>query len=64
MDRAPRWSLKKLTATYLTLGLADIGRAVKIDSEDDVRNLILSMVITTTLHLYLVPILTNLGVFV
>jgi len=44
LDRAPRWSLKKLTATYLTLGLADIGRAVKINSEDEVRELILSMI--------------------
>jgi len=36
--------LKKLTATYVTLHLADIGRAVKIDSEEEVRALLLSMV--------------------
>ncbi|TFK72318.1 hypothetical protein BDN72DRAFT_792512 [Pluteus cervinus] len=44
LDRAPRWALKKLTATYLTLGLADIGKAVKIESEEEVRELILSMI--------------------
>jgi COP9 signalosome complex subunit 3 len=36
--------LKKLTATYVTLHVSDIGKAVKIDSEDDVRALLLSMV--------------------
>jgi len=43
-QRAPRWVLKKLTATYVTLHLSDIGRAVKIDGEDEVRALLLSMV--------------------
>ncbi|KIM38050.1 hypothetical protein M413DRAFT_448084 [Hebeloma cylindrosporum] len=42
--RAPRWVLKKLTATYVTLHLSDIGRVVKIDSEDEVRALLLSMI--------------------
>ncbi|KAF8198470.1 hypothetical protein BJ912DRAFT_26860 [Pholiota molesta] len=42
--RAPRWVLKKLTATYVTLHLSDIGRAVMIDSEDEVRALLLSMI--------------------
>jgi len=36
--------LKKLTATYVTLHLADIGKAIKIGSEDEVRELLLSMV--------------------
>lgn len=44
IDRAPRWALKRLTATYVTLGLADIARAVKIESEDEVRDIVLSMV--------------------
>ncbi|KDR81351.1 hypothetical protein GALMADRAFT_239200 [Galerina marginata CBS 339.88] len=44
LNRAPRWVLKKLTATYVTLHLSDIGRAVKIDSEDEVRALLLSMI--------------------
>ena len=44
MARAPRWVLKKLTSTYVTLHLSDIGRAIKIDSEDEVRALLLSMV--------------------
>ncbi|KAG5649762.1 hypothetical protein H0H81_002140 [Sphagnurus paluster] len=46
LARAPRWALKKLTATYVTLGLADIGRAVGIESEDAVRSLVLSMIET------------------
>lgn len=44
MVRAPRWVLKKLTSTYVTLHLSDIGRAIKIESEDEVRALLLSMV--------------------
>ncbi|EGO03156.1 hypothetical protein SERLA73DRAFT_174596 [Serpula lacrymans var. lacrymans S7.3] len=44
LERAPRWSITKLTSTYLTLGLSDIGRAVGIQKEEDVRVLILSMV--------------------
>ena len=38
------WLIKKLTATFLTLGLADIGKEVGIDSVDEVREIILSMV--------------------
>ena len=43
LDRAPRWAIKKLTGTYLTLGLAEIGKAVGVD-EEDARSIILSMV--------------------
>jgi len=46
IDRAPRWTLKKLTATYVTLGLGDIARVVGIQSEEEVRALILSMIET------------------
>ncbi len=42
--RAPRWSLKKLTRTYVTLSLGEIGRQVGIKSEEEVRDLVLSMV--------------------
>ncbi|TFK31009.1 hypothetical protein BDQ12DRAFT_377887, partial [Crucibulum laeve] len=42
--RAPRWAIKKLTATYVTLSLADIGREVGMDSEEEVRALLLSMI--------------------
>ncbi|KAF7307639.1 PCI domain-containing protein [Mycena indigotica] len=44
IERAPRWTLRKLTATYVALGLADIARLVGIPSEDDVRSLLLSMI--------------------
>ncbi|KAF8644186.1 hypothetical protein AX16_008636 [Volvariella volvacea WC 439] len=44
LGRAPRWAVKRLTATYLSLSLSDIGKAVKIESEDAVRELILSMI--------------------
>ncbi|KIL59923.1 hypothetical protein M378DRAFT_131069 [Amanita muscaria Koide BX008] len=43
-QRAPRWTLKKLTATYLTLSLADIAREIKIDSQEQVRNMLLVMI--------------------
>jgi len=39
--RAPRWVLKKLMGTYVTLHLSDIGKVVK---EEEVRGLLLSMV--------------------
>lgn len=38
------WLIKKLTATYLTLGLSDIGKQVGIDSAEEVREIIISMV--------------------
>ncbi|KAF6757609.1 hypothetical protein DFP72DRAFT_845569 [Ephemerocybe angulata] len=44
LDRAPRWALKKLTATYLSLNLADIGKAVRISDEGEVRALLLDMI--------------------
>lgn len=44
LDRAPRWTIKKLTATYVTLSLSDIARAVKIHSEDEARQLVLNMI--------------------
>ncbi|TBU54939.1 hypothetical protein BD310DRAFT_826881 [Dichomitus squalens] len=44
IDRAPVWLIKKLTATYLTLGLADIGKEVGINSPEEVREIILSMI--------------------
>ena len=42
--RAPRWVLKRLTGTYVTLHLSDIGKVVKMDGEEEVRALLLSMV--------------------
>ncbi|KAG1765979.1 hypothetical protein EV702DRAFT_1151036 [Suillus placidus] len=44
LDRAPRWAIKKLTTTYLTLHLSDIGREVGISDENEVKSLILSMI--------------------
>ncbi|KAH0578339.1 hypothetical protein H2248_003953 [Termitomyces sp. 'cryptogamus'] len=44
LSRAPRWTLKKLTGTYVTLSLPDIARAIKLESEDDVRALLLDMI--------------------
>ncbi|KAF9527660.1 hypothetical protein CPB83DRAFT_768181 [Crepidotus variabilis] len=48
--RASRWSLKKLTATYVTLHLSDIAKAVKIDDENEVRALLLSMIESSDIH--------------
>lgn len=44
LERAPRWLIKKLTSTYLTLGLAEIGRSVGISGIEEVRATILSMI--------------------
>jgi len=44
LARVPRWTLKRLTATYVTLGLAEIGKAIKIEDIEEVRALILEMV--------------------
>ncbi|KIM64873.1 hypothetical protein SCLCIDRAFT_598688 [Scleroderma citrinum Foug A] len=44
LEHAARWSIRKLTGTYLTLHISDIGQAVGIDSEDEVRALILDMI--------------------
>jgi len=44
MERAPRWELKKLTATYLSLGLADIAAQIRLDGPEPVRALLLSMI--------------------
>ena len=44
IESAPRWLIKKLTATYLTLGLSEIGKEVGIASEDDTRKVVLDMV--------------------
>ncbi|KAF9445144.1 hypothetical protein P691DRAFT_806121 [Macrolepiota fuliginosa MF-IS2] len=44
IDRAPRWALKRLIGTYVTLNLTDIARQVKIDSVDHVREMLLNMI--------------------
>lgn len=44
IERAPRWLIKKLTGTYLTLGIRDIGKEVGIRSEDEVRKIVVSMI--------------------
>lgn len=44
IERAPRWTIRKLIGTYVTLNLTDIARAVKIESVDQVRELLLNMV--------------------
>ncbi|EED80649.1 predicted protein [Postia placenta Mad-698-R] len=44
IDRAPRWLIRKLTATYLTMGLADIAKEVGIETDDEVRAIILNMI--------------------
>jgi len=43
VERAPRWAIRKLTETYLTLSLAEIGRATGID-DSEVRRIVLSMI--------------------
>jgi COP9 signalosome complex subunit 3 len=44
VDRAPRWAIRKLTDTYLTLSLPEIGRAAGIEDVTEVRRIVVSMV--------------------
>lgn len=44
VDRAPRWAIRKLTDTYLTLSLPEIGRAAGIEDVAEVRRIVISMV--------------------
>lgn len=44
LERAPRWIIKKLTSTYLTLGLGDIAKQVKLECEEKVREIVVSMI--------------------
>jgi len=46
---APKWIIKRLTETYVTLGLAEIGKYVGIDDEVLVRSLVLSMIESGTI---------------
>ncbi|KAH9974716.1 hypothetical protein BGW80DRAFT_1302245 [Lactifluus volemus] len=46
VERAPRWAIRKLTETYLTLSLAEIGRAAGIEDVEEVRRIVLSMIET------------------
>jgi COP9 signalosome complex subunit 3 len=47
IDRAPRWQVRKLTDTYVTLSLPEIGKAVSIESEAEIRALVVGMVSDT-----------------
>ncbi len=44
VERAPRWAIRKLTDTYLTLSLPEIGRAAGIEDVVEVRRIVVSMV--------------------
>ena len=44
LDHAPRWTMRKLTSTYVTLSLAEIGKVAGIENEESVREIVLNMV--------------------
>ncbi|KAI9444144.1 hypothetical protein H4582DRAFT_1065366 [Lactarius indigo] len=44
VDRAPRWAIRRLTETYLTLSLTEIGRAAGMERIEEVRRVVLSMI--------------------
>jgi COP9 signalosome complex subunit 3 len=46
VDRAPRWAIRKLTDTYLTLSVPEIGRAAGIEDVAEVRRIVVSMIET------------------
>ncbi|KAH7105223.1 hypothetical protein BKA62DRAFT_767472 [Auriculariales sp. MPI-PUGE-AT-0066] len=50
LDRAPRWQVRKLTDTYVTLSLPEIGKAVNIESEAEIRALVISMIEAREIH--------------
>ncbi|KAJ3715066.1 hypothetical protein EV361DRAFT_451879 [Lentinula raphanica] len=47
---APKWIIKRLTETYVTLGLTEIGRYIGIDNESQVRALVLRMIDSRIIH--------------
>jgi len=44
IEYAPRWNIKKLTDTYLTLSVKEIGREIGIEDEGVVRGLVVQMI--------------------
>ncbi|TFK47638.1 hypothetical protein OE88DRAFT_782487 [Heliocybe sulcata] len=45
LEHAPRWAINKLTRTYLTLSIPEIGKAVSMEGQDEaVQRIILSMI--------------------
>ncbi|KAG9122317.1 hypothetical protein FRC07_001368 [Ceratobasidium sp. 392] len=46
LARIPYWAVHKLTKTYVSLSLAEIGQAIKISDESAVRTLIQTMITT------------------
>ncbi|TDL24548.1 hypothetical protein BD410DRAFT_896745 [Rickenella mellea] len=50
MERAPRWRIKKLTETYITLSLHEIGRNIGIADVTRVRAMVLSMIEDNDIH--------------
>ncbi|KAI0263007.1 hypothetical protein BC834DRAFT_888631 [Gloeopeniophorella convolvens] len=44
LEKAPRWAIRKLTETYITLSLVEIGRAVGIEGAEEVRRVVVSMI--------------------
>ncbi|KZT20853.1 hypothetical protein NEOLEDRAFT_1182185 [Neolentinus lepideus HHB14362 ss-1] len=45
LEHAPRWAIKKLTGTYLTLSIPEIGKAISMEGQDEaVQRIILSMI--------------------
>lgn len=44
VNKAPRWAIRRLTETYLTLSLSEIGRAVGMENFEEVRRVVLSMI--------------------
>ncbi|GJJ10308.1 hypothetical protein Clacol_004534 [Clathrus columnatus] len=44
LEYGPRWAIRRLTATYITLSLKEIGKAVGVPDEQIVRDIVLSMI--------------------
>ncbi|KAI5117842.1 hypothetical protein M0805_008114 [Coniferiporia weirii] len=44
LERGRRWAIKKLTGTYITLSMAEIGKAVNLPDEESVRAAVVNMI--------------------
>ncbi|QRV98952.1 aldo/keto reductase family protein [Ceratobasidium sp. AG-Ba] len=55
LARIPFWAVHKLTKTYVSLSLTEIGQAIKIADENAVRNLIETMISTSEISATISP---------
>jgi COP9 signalosome complex subunit 3 len=55
IDMAPRWKLRTLTKTYLTLSLAEIGKEIGMADDVVLRSLVENMVCSSSRYYFFIP---------